>query len=492
VSAGSPMEQYQRQNSGGSISPVSTRRDSSPGQVQGRPPRGFRMGSITETPGQHQERPWALNIPDAQEDEGDREIMRQEIFHAASARWQRGPDGQMYSVPSDQALQSPLSSPGYPGSPTPTSTSHPQLQVQPQSQVQDGPANPVFSYLPAQASQSAHQVPIYQPTGSPTASKGASGEYQRVGVPGEYQRVGVQGEYQRVGYQPPPTTPDEPQIPPLPQARLPLLQPQPKRSSYNGSPVASPGPRFEQVVQDPRLDASFRSRSNVSATSVTGGSTISAEPSPLNTFVAPSPPSRGVGSAPPPRGIPNLGITTSVPMSVHQLPRSQSYSQPHSQHILYQHRQHQTPQSAHPTSASSLYSDPTNQVTRESTSSQLPEDLYGYQHIEDKPTPFHEEDEDERPPPPLPKDTPPSTSAGQYVPLNQQTAEPVPTVIQAVSGQGLGGNNLAAALAQAGVGSGMGRTGHERNESMGSDEEPVMKATSYPGDEWIPSWDGLD
>jgi hypothetical protein len=76
--------------------------------------------------------------------------------------------------------------------------------------------------------------------------------------------------------------------------------------------------------------------------------------------------------------------------------------------------------------------------------------------------------------------------------LSQQTAKPVPQIAQAVSGQGLGGNNLAAALAQAGVSSGTGLVGHERNLSEGSDEAPVMKASGYPGDEWIPSWDGLD
>jgi hypothetical protein len=491
VSAGSPMDQYQRHNSDNSVSPVSTRRDSSPGQVQGRPPRGFRMGSITETPGQHQERPWALNIPDAHEDEGDREIMRQEIYHAASARWKRGPDGQMYSVPTDR--QSPLNSLG---APTPTTSSHPQLQVQSQPQGQGNPPYPVFPHQSTQSPQPVRQqgVPIYQPAGSPTSSQGALGEYQRVGVPGEYQRVGIPGEYQRVGYRPhvypPPVAPDEPQIPPLPQARLPILQPQPKRMSYNGSPVGSPSPRFDHAMQIPQPDASFRSRSNVSAASATAGSSISADPSPYNTFVSPSPPSRGMGSAPPPRGIPNLGITTSVPMSVHQLPRSHSYSQPNSQHVLNQ--QQRTPQSAHPASASSVYSDPTRYLTRESTSSQLPEDLYGYEHVENRPAPVHEEDGEEHPPPPLPKDTPPSTSNGEHVPLNQQTAGPVPTVLQAVSGQGLGGNNLAAAMAQAGVVNEPGTTGHERNESTASDEMPVMKASGYPGDEWVPSWDGLD
>lgn len=25
---------------------------------------------------------------------------------------------------------------------------------------------------------------------------------------------------------------------------------------------------------------------------------------------------------------------------------------------------------------------------------------------------------------------------------------------------------------------------------MDEEDEPVMRATSYPGDEWIPSWDG--
>jgi hypothetical protein len=492
VSAPSPMEQYQRHNSGESISPVSTRRNSSPGQPQGRPPRGFRMGSITETPGQHQERPWALNIPGAQEDEGDREIMRQEIFHAASARWKRGPDGQMYAVESDQPLQSPLGSPGYPGSPTPTSSTHPQLQIQPQSQVQGSPANPVFSYLPTQASQPApYQVPIYQPTGSPPESPENN---QRGAVLGEYQHVGIPGEYQRVGYNPPtypaPTTPDEPQIPPLPQARLQLMQPQPKRLSHNGSPVASPAPMFEQAMQDPRLDPSFRSRSNVSAV---GGTTMTTDPSQLKTFVAPSPPSRGVGSAPPPRGVPNLGITTSMPMSVHQLPRSHSYAQPPSQNVLYQHQQQPAPQSAHPTSADSLYSDHSGQfLRRESTSAQLPEDLYGYQHDPPKPAVLHKGiEEEERPPPPLPKDTPPSSSAG-HIPLSQQKGNPVPQISQAVSGQGLGGNNLAAALAQAGVPSELGRVGHERNISDSSDEAPIMKASGYPGDEWIPSWDGLD
>jgi hypothetical protein len=33
---------------------------------------------------------------------------------------------------------------------------------------------------------------------------------------------------------------------------------------------------------------------------------------------------------------------------------------------------------------------------------------------------------------------------------------------------------------------------HHHSSSAGSfeDDPPVMKATSYPGDEWIPRWDG--
>ncbi|KAE9985087.1 hypothetical protein EG328_007858 [Venturia inaequalis] len=475
VSTDSPMDQYQRHNSGGSISPVSARRDSSPGQLQGQPPRGFRMGRINETPGQHQERPWALNIPNEQEDDGDREIMRQEIFHAASQRWQRGSDGQMHAVPTDQPLQSPLGSPGYPGSPPPTSASHPQPQPRQQYQT---PANDAHSYLPPQASHSIpSQVPIYRPTGSPAQSSQTSREHQAVGVPGQYQPLGMPEEYRRDVYNLP-TGPDEPQIPSLPQGRLQLMQPRPKRLSYNGSPVAPAAPMFEQALQDPRLDPSFRSRSNVSAI---GASTMSADPTSQSTFITPSPPSRGVGSAPTPRGIPNLGITTSMSMSVHQLPRSHSLAQPPSQHILYQHQQQQPePYSEESKSTEDLYSDPSKQIPfRDDPNAQPP--------------PFHAEEEtDDLSPPPPPKDN------NAYIPLSQQKPEPIAHVAQAVSGQGLGGSRIAAALALAGVVSEpttttkTGRVVHERNASEGSDEMPIMKASGYPGDEWVPSWDGLD
>lgn len=467
ISAGSPMEQYQRHNSGGSISSVSTRQDSSPGQLQGRPPRGFRMGNINETPGQHQERPWALKIPNEQEDDGDREIMRQEIYHAASQRWQRGSDGQMHAVPADP----PLGSPEYPGSPPPTSTSHPQPQAQQQYQP---PANHAHSYPPPQVSHSVPpEVPIYRPTGSPAKSPHASREYQPVGAVGQYQPVGIPGEYRRVGYNPlaypPPTAPDEPQIPPLPQTRLQLMQPQPKRLFYNSSPVAPAAPMFQQTLEDPQLDPSFSSRSNVVATGVLA---TSADPAPQSKFITTSPPSRGVGSAPAPRGVPNLGITTSV----HQLPRSHSYAQPPSQHVLYQHQQQQPePQSAHSTSTEDLYADPYKQLPFKD-------------HNNTEQQPQAKEEPSDLPPPLPPKDE------NVYIPLSQEKPGSIPYIAQAVSGQGLGGNRIAAALAQAGVVSEPvpGRVVHERNPSGGSDEIPVMKASGYPGDEWVPSWDGLD
>ncbi|TID12791.1 hypothetical protein E6O75_ATG09956 [Venturia nashicola] len=472
VSAASPMDQYQRHNSGESISPISVRRDSIPGQLQGRPPKGFRMGSINEIPGQHQERPWALNIPNEQEDDGDREIMRQEIFHAASQRWQRGADGQMIAVPTDQPLQSPLGSPEYPGSPPPPiSTSHSYPQSQQQFQPQ---ANPAHSYAPQALHSVPPQVANHQPTTSPAQSPDASREYQPAGIPGQYQPVGIPGEYRRVGYNPPTypqtTAPDEPQIPPLPQARLQLMQPQPKRLSLNGSPVAPTAPMFEQALQDPRLDPSFRSRSNISAT---GPSIMSAEPTPQDTFIIPSPPSRGAGSAPSPRGIPNLGINTNLPMSVHQRPRSHSHTQPPSQHILYRHRQ-QRSEPYPETSTEDLYSDPSTQVLiRNNIRLQTP-------HIP--------EETSDSPPPPPPKDD------DVHIALSQQKPVQIAYIAQAVSGQGLGGNRIAVALAQAGVVSDptTGRVGHGRNASEGSDEIPVMKASGYPGDEWVPSWDGLD
>ncbi|QDS68124.1 hypothetical protein FKW77_010235 [Venturia effusa] len=464
------MEHYQRHNSGGSVSSISTRRNSSPAQFQVRPSRGLLMGSITETPGQHQERPWALNIPNEQEDDGERELMRQEIFHAASARWRKGSDGQIYAVPEDQPLQSPLESPRYP-----TFTSHSQFQAQ---QQYTSPDTPAYPYPRPQTSPSMPpQVPIYQPTGSPAQPLDAWRSYEPASE-GQYQPVGIPGEYQRFGYNPPPypapTAPDEPQIPPLPQGRLQLIQPQPKRLSFNASPVNAAASMFDHALEDPRLDSTFRSRSNLPASGV---ATISADPIPQSKLMTSLLPSRGVGSAPPPRGVANLRTSTSMPISVNQLPRPHSYSPSSSHQILYQHHPQQPfePQSAHSTGVEDLDADPSRQLLwRDNVDTQTA-------HVQG-------ENDGLPPPPPLAKDD------DAHVPLSQQKPEMIPHIAQAVSGQGLGGHRIAAALAQAGVvnEAATERVVHQRNLSESSDEIPVMKASGYPGDEWVPSWDGLD
>jgi hypothetical protein len=401
VSASSPAERFRNDSFGAqSISPVSTRRDSSPGgqpvYIRGPLPRGMRMGSITEgMPGQHQERPWALTLPGAEED--DRDITRQEIFHAASARWQRGPDGLMYAIPQDVASPTSPQNQNF-GSPTPISPEAPLY-------AQTSPVNPMYSYLPT-------QVPVHSPPPPPPP-------------PTSHFPVHVIGQYpsQQTG------------IPPLPQSQVQLMQPQPKRLSDppvrlpNPSAVASRSPS----LQDPRRDPSFQSR--------------------------------GASSAPiPPAKLPlhdlvtvQTSTTTTTSTKSDNLPQTKSESP------VSNGPTQKTPISAVPSSA---YSQATS-------------------------APFLQpvQDDTESPPPPTPpaKDSPTTRSPPNPVIAGGAAGDSGHGVISPVSGGAMGSStrSMQAAMQQR----------HRREHSEGTEgegDEPVMKAVSYPGDEWMPRWDLLE
>jgi hypothetical protein len=430
VSANSPIDPYGPHNSvgGSSISPVSSRRDSSPGQPYGRPPRGLRMGSISEA--QHQERPWALTLPGADDD--DREVTRQEIMRAASARWFRGADGQMYSVPVE-TFSTPTSP--YVGSPTPTSP-------QPPIQAQGSPANPVYSYLPTQV----------QPT-SPTriSSRPPSSHQQLYQSSHRASPQSAQAQYQQQIYHqgssnnsPTGSAPGAPIIPPLPQPNISLVQPTPRRTS-TGSPITASSPsgpvvgtsRSQSLVQDPRQSPSYRSRGGGHAVTTSISSTTETI---LGAAPMPSPrPAKPI--------LPGLATTSSV--AIHQSPMAYSASVSSAYST--------TPSTAHQTHPAqpplpNLYNAPPNSpiATRSS-------------HSRSRPSTSTIATVDQRPAVPA-KDTPPPSATAVQNP-----------------GEVVGAGSMAAALT--------GRSNHRRMGSEEEDEEFVMRAVSYPGDEWMPRFD---
>jgi hypothetical protein len=406
ISASSPADRFRNDSMGApSISPVSTRRDSSPGgqpvYTRGPLPRGTRMGSITEgIPGQHQERPWALTLPGADED--DRDITRQEIFHAASARWQRGPDGLMYAIPRDVVSPTTPQSMTY-GSP-------PLGSPQPPVHAQGSPANPVYSYLPTQVSSPP------PPSNSPRHSADQHHLQQVV-------------------------------IPPLPQSQVQLMQPQPTRLSsppVGGLSIASSTAPQSSPLQDPRLDPSYQSRgASIPApppkvplaglvtvlTSTTTSTTTKTEGSPQTVIKSPSSAGGAAQKTP----------ISAVPSSVYSHVNSQSNSQPNS---------------AVP--------------RREGADSPVP------------PTPPAKDSPVKSSPPPLIIPGGPVGGRGVIGPIPTETSS-------AVSGAGAMGSStrsMQAAMQE--------QQRHRRENSDGSGDEPVMKAVSYPGDEWMPSWENFD
>ncbi|KIW07796.1 uncharacterized protein PV09_01720 [Verruconis gallopava] len=186
------------------------------------------MGSISETT--HQERPWAITLPGAEDhdDEESKEIERREIMHASSARWQRGADGQMHA----QQDQSPASLTGS----TPIS---PQTYPFPSQ----GAHNQIFSYLPSGApSHTSSRVQDQAQRGEEF-----SGPHPAVSPPLQHVRRlnnYIDPEKAEI-YQP--SAPSQPIIPPLLQDDVPLAQPKPRRASVQGN------------VNDPRMDPSYRS-----------------------------------------------------------------------------------------------------------------------------------------------------------------------------------------------------------------------------------------
>jgi hypothetical protein len=397
ISATSPADRFRQDSLGApSISPVSTRRDSSPGgqpiYVRGPPPRGMRMGSITEgMPGQHQERPWALTLPGADEDDSD--ITRQEIFHAASARWQRGPDGLMYAIPRDVASPTTPQSQNF-VSPT---TISPQLPVH----AQGSPANPVYSYLPTQV----HSSPP-PPSRSPGHKVGQFQSQQTV-------------------------------IPPLPQSQVQLLQPQPQRPSYppvsvpNSSTVASRSP----PLHDPRLSPSYQSR--------------------------------GASSAPaPPPKLPLHDLVT-VHTSTTTTTTTSTNTDESPQTIIKS-----------PSSAS-------NGPAQKTPISAVPSSAYSQSTAPPLLLPAQEESESPPPPPPPAKDSPTTRSPPNPVGLGGPVGGSASSVIGPIPGGAMGSStrSMQAAMQQR----------HQRQHSEDSEgDQPVMKAVSYPGDEWMPRWDLLE
>ncbi|KAF2436381.1 hypothetical protein EJ08DRAFT_144837 [Tothia fuscella] len=431
VSAQSPLDRIRTDSLGPpSISPVSTRRDSSPGQAgYGRapPPRlpSGRMGSISEQgfPGQHQERPWALTLPGAEED--DRDITRQEIFHAASARWQRGADGLMYALPRDEA------SPVTPrrqdwDSHTPTAP-HPYGQQQqpphlepqmprspqrfPPGHAQGSPANPVYSYLPTH---------IHSPPPRPQSSPGH--------IVNQYQ---PQDEPHAI------TTPDAHPvvIPPLPQGNIPLMQPQPRRMS-NSPAMGDQLPARASSLQDPRTGPSYRSNG-------------------------------GGAPAPPPKSPMRSGFTVSTTSTSTTTTTTSDQSlngsfNPSSASTQTQKRPISTSNAYNPTSPQRSTASNAYTATSLQRSAASP------------------------PPLPPPKDIPPTPQ--------------LPSLIIPRGGP-VGGSGITGPVVHSGRNDAMGSSTrsmqnamsqqqlHARNKSRDSDDEPVMKAVSYPGDEWMPRWD---
>jgi hypothetical protein len=220
------------------------RSNSTDSQTKPKKIRKRNMGSISETTiGQHQERPWAIQFPGAEDNEDDKELERREIMHASSVRWQRGPDGQMYA---EQEQTSPAS-------PTGSTPISPQPQPPPGQPTQNTPANQVFSYLPTGG-------PTQQPTAAEDRTQPAQDYYspRTHSPPVEHpqQQNKYAGPEKPESYQPT-AAPSQPIIPPLPQGDVPLMQPQPRRTSWQGG------------VNDPRMDPSYRSSGASRSTTTT-------------------------------------------------------------------------------------------------------------------------------------------------------------------------------------------------------------------------------
>lgn len=290
ISAGASPMDYRSQSLGAmsSVSSISSsRRESAPspyGPGPGPPyPPGHapRMGSITES---HQERPWAIFLPVA-EQEDDSEVEAAEIMRAASARWQR---------------------------PSATESDEPLLTTSPsQRQATSGATQTRWREVDAeelyglqaqeiarqQAAEQEHQLlgtmPQYryhhsrQPTQQLLLQQREQYEYwqqlhrqkqlQEQAQRLAYAEAQARAEQQRQQQQQPALPPEQlryreqeqarhtppaadanPAIPPLPQAPIAMHQPQPQRMPYS-SAGARPG--VPGVVGDPRLEESFRSGS---------------------------------------------------------------------------------------------------------------------------------------------------------------------------------------------------------------------------------------
>jgi hypothetical protein len=300
----SPMDNRSSSVGGtSSISPISSRRDSGPqsfpfGAIR---PSGHtqRMGSIAET---HQERPWAISLP---VEDDDREVTAQEIMRAASARWQRGPNGQPLTItPQEyyQQLQQQQQRQQLIAASPPMQMSPPQqrqlqqqqlqqlrlqqLQLQQQQLQQQQLQQQQLQQQQLQQQQLRQQQLQQPPAPQPQEGEDLAATFLSQNLPGQqpseqlllqqreqyeywqamHRQKQAQAQLIQEQYQQPQRispTDSNPQIPPLPQAQLPMHQPKPQRSMqlpYSTEGMAETVPA-SVTASDPRLDEAFASKS---------------------------------------------------------------------------------------------------------------------------------------------------------------------------------------------------------------------------------------
>ena len=421
---------------GGSNSPISPQRGSSPYVPQQRR-QGFRRTSrnprMTSIGEQHQERPWQVSLPDGRDDD-DPEHMAREIMRAASARWHRDSEGQPLN-PNLVQHQSPSSPHGQEahGGPTPTSPTR-------QQQVYASPTT--TSPHPQQQHYPPPQV--VQP---PKPSQAV--QYQNQPLPPQ--------QYQH--YYPPPqaalyrqASDSHPQIPPLFQGRIPIVQPQPQQAgAYVQGYPAPPSQSDIGVAISHSQPASADAYAQQRRTEDWQQGYRNDPPNPGS--VAPPVPSK-IGVQ-----LPGGRIGVALP----GLARQES------------ERKERSREEAEAAAAAAAAAAATNGAAAQNSQPQSPavENAESASPVtaksEEKQTASSSQNDEERPP------------LAVVPPPNMAETQPVD--------EGAGTNSTATSSAETGTGAGTAAS-HARHPSDNSDFVPVMKGASYPGDEWVPTWDG--
>ena len=387
-------------------------------------------GSITGGEGiQHQERPWAITLPGAEDNDPQaKEIERAEIMHAASNRWQRGADGQMYPMtePSPNSA-TPISPRGQQGPPHPGNQgftympSNAPAQQRPGSQNREQQSPDFYSpqtQLPPPASYPARPVPY-------RAGHSLDRDPEK---PAVYEPANVV----------------QPVIPPLPQANVPLMQPQPRRTSWQAD------------VNDPRMDPSYRSQGNAAsrATTTTATTSTSARAAQNPNVSSPRSP-RGQGRPEHFQRPPTGG-------SDHRSPQTSRDGPP--QH----ERRPSVPMKDRPQNAQRGPSRGTEKGQGAVESQNFVAALEAERRKHGEHTGMGASSSKARRP-----------GQGLHVNVPVTSGAPPPQV-------GVFSDTTAAV---ASTGLGARRSRRDKGEDSGDeDSAPVMKATSFPGDEWVPEF----